>query len=137
MGKRGGRSGRTGGGSRDGAPDAAAPKSRSMIEISALDPKAPIIVVGIGNTRTGVATWHNAELKTPQSVETADGRAFEELFAAHCAALDSSTPPPTVIGSVSVVVATVWMCVAVWPGEPFNLTVGCKLPSGSTTTVIV
>ncbi|MCH7808690.1 MAG: type III pantothenate kinase [Planctomycetes bacterium] len=71
-----------------------------MIKIPSLDPNAPIVVVGIGNTRTGVATWHNDELKTPQSVGTADQGAFEELFAAHCAALDGSNPPPTVIGSV-------------------------------------
>ena len=47
------------------------------------DPTAPVIVVDIGNTATGIATWHREQLSTPLSVPTEDQAAFKEAFAAH------------------------------------------------------
>ena len=71
-----------------------------MIRAPGRDPKAPITVIDIGNSTTGVATWHKNRLKTPLSVDTGDERAFAEAFSAHLEALASSRPAAVVIGSV-------------------------------------
>ncbi len=47
------------------------------------DPTAPVIVVDIGNTATGIATWHREQLSTPLSVPTEDQAAFNDALAAH------------------------------------------------------
>ncbi|MBU0718857.1 MAG: type III pantothenate kinase [Planctomycetes bacterium] len=64
------------------------------------DPKAAIVVIDIGNSNTGLATWQAGELKTPISVATGDRTAFAEAFQAHIDACPREGPPAVVIGSV-------------------------------------
>ena len=64
------------------------------------DPEAPIIVIDIGNTTTGVATWQMDRLITPLSVATGENAAFDEAFTAHLDALAPAKPAAVVIGSV-------------------------------------
>ncbi|MGB2986166.1 MAG: type III pantothenate kinase [Phycisphaerae bacterium] len=61
---------------------------------------APVVVIDIGNTFTGIATWWKGDLKTPLSVPTDDERAFAEAFAAHTDAAPKGRPAAVVIGSV-------------------------------------
>ncbi len=74
------------------------------------DPEGPIIVIDIGNTTTGVATWHGGALKTPLKAATDNPPAFEEAYSAHVQELSPSGargmnaaargPAATVISSV-------------------------------------
>ena len=54
------------------------------------DPEGPIIVIDIGNTTTGVATWHGGALKTPLKAATDNPPAFEEAYSAHVQELSPS-----------------------------------------------
>ncbi len=71
-----------------------------MIRIPAIDPEAPILVVGVGNTNTSVATWTADQLKTPLSARTDDASAIEEILTAHIDALANGKPAAVVMGSV-------------------------------------
>jgi type III pantothenate kinase len=64
------------------------------------DPDAPVVVIDIGNTSTGIATWERGQLKTPLSAPTQDGQAFAERLAAHVDAMPGRGPAAVVIGSV-------------------------------------
>ena len=65
-----------------------------------LDPDAPAIVIDIGNSRIGIATWHEDQIKTPLHLATDDTKAFEESLRAHCEASSDKQPAAVVIGSV-------------------------------------
>ena len=69
-------------------------------QIAPYDPAAPVIVIDIGNTATGIATWQADRLKTPLSVPTEDQGAFNKAFTTHVEAIPRSGPAATVIGSV-------------------------------------
>jgi type III pantothenate kinase len=64
------------------------------------DPDAPVVVIDIGNTQTGIATWHGDQLKMPVSLPTDDHEAFDRAFAAHVEEMARNQPAATVIGSV-------------------------------------
>jgi len=68
-------------------------------QIRPVDPDAPIVVIDIGNTNTGLATWHLGTLRTPLSVPTGDAEALDQAFAAHVKAAPSRLGA-AVIGSV-------------------------------------
>jgi type III pantothenate kinase len=70
-----------------------------MIRPPVYDPTAPIVVVDIGNSTTGVATWHEGRLKTPLTTPTEDQTAFDQAYAGHLEAL-KRPPAATVISSV-------------------------------------
>lgn len=57
-----------------------------IYKVPEYDPDAPIVVIGVGNTRTTLATWTNEQLVSPLPVPTGDVAAFEEAYAAHLAA---------------------------------------------------
>ena len=71
-----------------------------MQKIPACNPKAPVVVIDIGNTHTTLATWHEEQLKTPLPVPTGDEAAFDEAFAAHCQAIPNQDPTAAIIASV-------------------------------------
>ncbi|MHC5111059.1 MAG: type III pantothenate kinase [Planctomycetota bacterium] len=71
-----------------------------MIRIPEVDLNAPIVAIGIGNTNTMVATWHENTIKTPLSAPTEDHDAFRQAFAAHAEAMPGGKPAAVVIGSV-------------------------------------
>lgn len=58
------------------------------------------VVIDIGNTTTGIATWRKGEIKSPLSVGTDDEAAFDEALVAHVNALPKRRVLPFVIGSV-------------------------------------
>lgn len=64
------------------------------------DPDAPVIVIDIGNTTIGVATWQSNNLRTPLTVSTPDEAAFQEAWAGHVASCAPLMPGATVIASV-------------------------------------
>jgi type III pantothenate kinase len=64
------------------------------------DPKSSIIVIDIGNTSTGIATWRKDELKTPLYTPTGDQQAFNDAFTAHADAIPARASSAVVIGSV-------------------------------------
>jgi type III pantothenate kinase len=64
------------------------------------DPHAPVIVVDIGNTTTGIATWANANIRTALHTPTNDDAAFEESLKAHIQACPGGQPAAVVVGSV-------------------------------------
>jgi type III pantothenate kinase len=64
------------------------------------DPQAPVIVVDIGNTTIGVATWQGGRIKTALSVATQDPAAFAETWGGHADACPKGRPAATVIASV-------------------------------------
>lgn len=71
-----------------------------MIQNPAFDPKAPFIVIGIGNTNIRVATCREDDLSSVLAVATGDADGFAKALDAHLA---SSTNPGAcvlVIGSV-------------------------------------
>ena len=61
---------------------------------------APIIVIDIGNTSTGIATSTAGQLKTPMSVATGDPAAFEKAFGKDASALPKGKPAAVVVSSV-------------------------------------
>lgn len=65
-----------------------------------LDPDAPVIVIDIGNSSMGIATWHEDRIKTPLHIATDDTEAVEESFRAQCEASSDKLPTAVVIGSV-------------------------------------
>ena len=65
-----------------------------------LDSDAPVIVIDIGNSSTGIATWHEERIKTPLHITTEDTEAFEESLRAHCEASVDKLPAAVVIASV-------------------------------------
>ncbi|MFQ5493870.1 MAG: type III pantothenate kinase [Phycisphaerae bacterium] len=71
-----------------------------IYRVPAYDPKAPILIIEIGNTQTTLATWQDDQIKSPLSVPAADHAAFEEAYAAHIEATPGGAPAATVIGSV-------------------------------------
>jgi len=71
-----------------------------MIRIPSVDRDAPILVIGVGNTNTHVATWSEARLKTPLSARTDDPAAIEEILDAHLEAMTKGHPAAAVMGSV-------------------------------------
>ncbi len=64
------------------------------------DPDVPAVVIDIGNTTTGIATWWAGEVKTPVCVQTGDEAAFDEALVAHVTAMPKRRILPVVIGSV-------------------------------------
>lgn len=64
------------------------------------DPNAPIILVEIGNSNIGVATWAEGSLKTPVAAATHDPAAFQDAFDAHLEALSTTEPGAIVVASV-------------------------------------
>lgn len=71
-----------------------------MIRPPVYDPSAPILVIDIGNTTIGVATWHLGKVKSALSTPTADAAAFEHSFAAHREASPNGRLAAAVISSV-------------------------------------
>lgn len=69
-------------------------------QVPHIDPTDPAIIIDVGNTRVGVATWHGDEVKTPLSVATNDKAAFREAYEAHVEAVPKRKVLATVIGSV-------------------------------------
>jgi len=69
-------------------------------QVADVDPRAPIIVVDIGNSAIHVATWHEGNLKTPLAVDVADEAGLNKSFQAHLDAMSKQRVPPVVIGSV-------------------------------------
>ncbi|MCH9033409.1 MAG: type III pantothenate kinase [Planctomycetes bacterium] len=65
-----------------------------------LDPGAPVMVIDIGNSSMGIATWHEDRIKTPLHIATDDTEAIEESFRAQCEASSDKLPAAVVIGSV-------------------------------------
>lgn len=89
---------------------------------------SPAVVVDIGNTSVGVATWLADEVKTPLSVRTDDQSGIEEALAAHFDALPRGGPAATVIGAV---VPTVLEHVGRWVRERLDrgpLVIGDAIP---------
>lgn len=64
------------------------------------DPNAPVILIDIGNTTTGIATWANASIRTALHVPTDDTVAFEESLKTHIQACPGGQPAAVVVGSV-------------------------------------
>lgn len=92
------------------------------------DPSAPVVVIDIGNTAVGIATWHAGQLKTPLSVPMADRPAFDEAFKGHQAACPKNRPAAVVIGSV-VPTALKQICTFVRQSLDYNaLVVGDTVP---------
>lgn len=71
-----------------------------IYKVPPYDPKAPIIVIDIGNTHVTLATLHEDKLKTPLPVATSDEAGFAEAFGAHVEAIGKTKPAATVIASV-------------------------------------
>jgi type III pantothenate kinase len=70
------------------------------VKIPKVDPRAPAIVIDIGNSTVTVATWHNEQVKTPLSVPMDDMSKFGEVLEAHCRDCPTGRPAACVIGSV-------------------------------------
>jgi len=68
-------------------------------ESDAFDPDAPVIVIDVGNTHTAIGTWHERTVKSPLTIATDDGPAFDEAFCAQRTA-GRARPRATVVGSV-------------------------------------
>jgi len=71
-----------------------------IYKVPAFDPDAPIVVIGVGNTHTTLATWRRSQLVTPLSAPTGDAIAFKEAYVAHLDAASNGRIGATVIGSV-------------------------------------
>lgn len=65
-----------------------------------IDPDAPVIVIDIGNSSMGIATWYADQIKTPLHIAMDDTKALEESFRAQCEASSDNLPAAVVIGSV-------------------------------------
>lgn len=65
-----------------------------------IDPGAPVILINIGNSSIGIATWHGDQVKTPLHIATADSKVFDESFRAQCEVFPDRQPAAVVIGSV-------------------------------------
>jgi len=68
--------------------------------VPSFDPDAPVIVVDIGNTNVGLATWQADQLRTPLSIPTGDEPAFDAAFAAHLDALPRRRLVAAIMASV-------------------------------------
>jgi len=64
------------------------------------DPESPAVIVDVGNTTTGIATWHQDQVKTPLSVPTADDAALNRAFIAHVDAMPKRKPAAVIVASV-------------------------------------
>jgi type III pantothenate kinase len=71
-----------------------------MIRPPVYDPSAPIVVIDIGNSTIGVATWHQARIKSVVSHPTSDQPGFEQAFAAHRESAPRGRLAAAVISSV-------------------------------------
>ena len=71
-----------------------------MIRPPVYDPSAPIVVIDIGNSTIGVATWHQAKTKSVLSNRTSDQAGFERTFAAHNQAAPKGRLAAAAISSV-------------------------------------
>lgn len=71
-----------------------------MIRPPVYDPSAPIVVIDIGNSTIGVATWHLATIKSVLSNPTSDQAGFERAFKAHQEAAPKGRLAAAVISSV-------------------------------------
>ena len=71
-----------------------------IYHVPPVDPKAPAVVIDIGNTSTALATWHEDRLHTPLTVPTGHASAFDEAYAAHLKSMSQGGPGATVICSV-------------------------------------
>jgi len=71
-----------------------------MIKLPKFDPRAPAIIIDIGNTTINLGTWHDNQIKTPLAVPTGEAAAFEEAFDAHVKAAPKGRPAAAIIGSV-------------------------------------
>ncbi len=65
-----------------------------------IDPNDSVIVIDIGNTSIGLATWHAESIRTPLSIPTRDAEAFARAYAAHVESVPRAKPAATVIASV-------------------------------------
>jgi type III pantothenate kinase len=64
------------------------------------DPEAPVIVIGVGNSNTSIATYQSDELKTPLSVPSQDAAGFSAAYDAHLKASGEGSAAATIISSV-------------------------------------
>lgn len=64
------------------------------------DPHAPVIVIDVGNTSTGVATWSRSRIQTSLHAPTNDAAAFRESLGAHVQACPGGHPAAVIVGSV-------------------------------------
>lgn len=71
-----------------------------MIRPPVYDPTAPIVVVDIGNTTIGVATWHQSRVLSVVANPTTDQTGFEAAFAAHRESAPRGRLAAAVISSV-------------------------------------
>lgn len=71
-----------------------------MIRPPVYDPSAPIVVIDIGNSTIGVATWHLGKVKSALSTPTEDAAGFERSFAAHHEASPNGRLAAAVVSSV-------------------------------------
>jgi type III pantothenate kinase len=98
----------------------------------AYDPSAPCIALDIGNTRIGMGTWQENEVKTPLAVPVGDTALFNEAFDAQAAACKNGKPAAVVISSVSPPELERVGCLLAgsFPKEPLVIGVSIPLPMG-------
>lgn len=71
-----------------------------MIKVPQYDPDAPIVVIDIGNTTIGLATWRNCQVVAPISVATGDRDALETAFCEQARSCPRERLAAVVIASV-------------------------------------
>ena len=69
--------------------------------IPEFNPKAPIIVIDIGNSTIEMATWADSQLRTPLAVAMEDRKAFEKAFDAHAQEMPNGRVAAAAIASVN------------------------------------
>ena len=98
------------------------------VRIPKTDPKAPVLIVDIGNSTISIATWHEDQVKTPLAAPTDDGAGFERVFDAHCRDCPEGKPAAIVIASVVPEVLERVRALATGKLDRSPLVVGEKIP---------